>query len=222
MILGASLRAVPAPGDASRLILSWARHLRAANLSPRTIQSYTESARQLTDYLAAQGMPTTVAAITREHVESFIEYVLDTRKASTAGVRYRSLQQFFKWAVEDGEIAASPMARMRPPKAPEQPVPVLPEDALRRLLATCDPRTLEGRRDLAILLVFIDTGVRLAELAGLTLDDLDLDVGELRVLGKGNRVRVVRIGRKVVKALDRYLRLRDQHRAADEPWLCSA
>jgi site-specific recombinase XerD len=166
-------------------------------------------------------MPTTVAMIGREHVESFIEYLLDTRKPSTAGVRYRSLQQFFKWLVDEGEIADSPMARMRPPKVPERPGPVLSNDDLRRVLATCDPKTFAGRRDCAILLVFIDTGVRLAELAGLTLDDLDLDIGEMRVLGKGNRVRIVRVGRKTVKQLDRYLRMRDQHPAADEPrlWL---
>lgn len=120
-------------------------------------------------------MPTNAAAIRREHVETFIEHLLERWKPATANNRYRALARLFDYLVEEGELAESPMARMTPPRVPEQLVPVLSEDHLRALLKECDGKTLEERRDMAIIRLFIDTGMRLGELTGLTLTDLDLD-----------------------------------------------
>jgi site-specific recombinase XerD len=83
---------------------------------------------------------------------------------------------------------------------------------------------LEDRRDTAIIRTFIDTGARLSEITNLRLDgedgpDLDLDSGVIRVMGKGRRSRLVSIGPKAVKAIDRYLRKRAQHPHAADPWL---
>ena len=81
-------------------------------------------------------------------------------------------------------------------------------------------------RDYALLLVFLDTGARRAEIAGLRhtpddpeTNDVDLDGGILRVLGKGRRERVLAIGRKTVRAMDRYMRARARHSAAGETCL---
>ena len=87
---------------------------------------------------------------------------------------------------------------------PEQPVPIVPEDGLRRLLAACAGKHFEGRRDTAIVM-FLDTGARRAELVGLRLADLDLDLDVAVVLGKGRRE--LPFGRKTAVALDRYLRV---------------
>jgi site-specific recombinase XerD len=104
------------------------------------------------------------------------------------------------------------MARMRPPAVPDQPVPVLTEDALRALLRTVDrDSSFWGRRDAALLRTFIDTGARLAEVAALELDDVNLDGGTVRLLGKGRGVRFNPIGSKTVRALDRYVRVRPAH-----------
>ena len=111
------------------------------------------------------------------------------------------------------------MARMRPPKVPEQPVAVLTLDEQRRLLATCEGRSFEDRRDAALLRVFIDTGARLAEVAGLLVATIELDDGMLLVMGKGRRERRLPVGTRTVKALDRYLRERSRHHAASEPQL---
>lgn len=217
----------PTIGDLAPLIRSWRLHLEAANLSPRTIQSYTDSARRLEQHLRDRGMPTAATAITREHVESFITDQLDRHSAATAGVRYRSLQQLFRWLEDEGEIDHSPMVRMRPPKAPEKLIPVFTEDDLRRLRAACTGRDFEARRDTAMLMVFLDTGARVSEIAGLRYhpgeDDEDADVDlqrrELVVMGKGGRPRVLRIGRSTAKDVDRYLRARPTHPHADQPWL---
>jgi site-specific recombinase XerD len=118
--------------------------------------------------------------------------------------------------VEEGEIRENPMARMRPPRLPEEPPPVLRETELRALLVACErDKSFAGRRDEAILRIFIDTGARRAEVLNLTLGDCDLEQGLLRVTGKGSRTRLVPIGAQSVRALDRYLRARAKHPRGD-------
>ena len=94
------------------------------------------------------------------------------------------------------------MARMKPPIIPEQPVPVVPEDGLRRLLAVCAGKDFEARRDTAIITLLLDTGARSGEFAGLTLSDVDFDLDVLLVLGKGRRERALPFGRTAALALD--------------------
>ncbi len=207
---------------------SFARHLRASNLSPKTIATYGEACDQFATFLTERGMPTDVASIRREHVESFIESLLVQWKPATASNRSRALAQFFKFLVDEGEIAESPMARMRPPMTPLQPAQILRETELRALLEACNGSSFEDRRDTALIRTFIDTGARLAEVRGLRWtpqdpesNDVDLDGGVIRVLGKGRRRRILPIGNKMVRALDRYLRKRSGHPYADSPalWL---
>jgi integrase len=125
------------------------------------------------------------------------------------------------WLEEDGEIATSPMARMRPPQEPEQPVVVLSTDELARLLATTSGNTYENRRDTALLRFLLDTGARAGEVIGLAVADLDFDTDTATVLGKGRRARSVPFGPRTADALRRYLRARARHPLAASPalWL---
>ena len=216
-------------GDIIPNLTSFNRHLRAENLSPKTQETYCESVNQLTAYLQDQGMPLEVAHISREHVEAFIAHLLETRKPATANNRFRGLQSFFKWLHEEGEVKENPMVRMKPPRVPEAPPDVLREEQLKALLATSEKgKDFESRRDAALIRVFIDTGARLSEVTNLRLNlqdetsnDVDLDQGILRVLGKGSRERVLAVGKKTVRALDRYIRIRAQRYDAHLPnlWL---
>jgi site-specific recombinase XerD len=209
----------PIVGDLRPLVVSWLRHLRAANLAPKTITTYQQSAEALARFLEARGMPTAVASITREHVEAFISDQLAQWKPTTASVRFRALQQLFRWLVDEGELTESPMARMRPPRLPEEPPGVLTDQELKALLGTCSGTSFEDRRDTALFLLLIDTGARVGEVVGTGAGDLDLDQGEVRVRGKGGRIRVLPIGAKAIKALDRYIRARQRHPKATEQWL---
>jgi site-specific recombinase XerD len=215
-------------GDLRELTASFVRTLRAANYSGNTMKAYRDACDGLARFLAERGMPFQVAALTREHVEAYVQDILDTRSAGTANVRYRSLRAFFRWCVEEGEIPSSPMEKMRAPKMAEKPAPVLSEAELRALLAACSGPEFEDRRDTALIRVFIDTGCRLGEITGLRWtpndperNDVELDAGLLRVVGKGRRVRVLPLGAKAVRALDRYVRARRQHRDAglESLWL---
>jgi len=201
------------------LLPSWKRHLRAANYSPKTIVSYTTSAERLLQFLAAAGASTVASEIQPSDLEGFMQNQLERYKPATAATRYRDLQQLFKWLVNEGEIEDSPMARMRPPRQEERPIPIIVPGDLKRLFGVCEGRTFEDRRDTAIFRVLINSGTRLAELAGLRLQDVDLDQDQLWVVGKGRRARVLPVGPKTVKALDRYLRARSQHKASSLDWL---
>jgi site-specific recombinase XerD len=206
----------------SALLDDWRLSLRAAGRSVATIQSYTSVGVAFTDYLAATGMPLAAGSIAREHVE---RYLVDMRERglapATVAKHYRSLQQLFRWLLEDGEIARSPMERMSPPDVPVQPVPVLGDDALAALLATCRGNTFENRRDTAIIRLLVDTGMRAGELCGLGVGDVDFDHQVAHVLGKGGRNRACPFGAKTADALRRYLRFRSRHPSASLPslWL---
>lgn len=210
---------VAALDDLDELLHDWTRHLRATNRAPSTISSYLRVGESFVDYLRTAGMPTSASAVTREHVESFIADLADRVSAATVAKHYRSLQQLFRWLVEDGEIPRSPMERMRPPAVPEQPVPVFTDDELSRLLAACRGNTFENRRDSALLRLLIDTGMRAGELMGLDVADVDFDQDVAFVMGKGRRGRAVPFGLKTADALRRYMRARARHPLAERPQL---
>jgi site-specific recombinase XerD len=198
-------------GTLGSLLPSWERSLRSRNRSPKTVRSYGDTARLFEAFLVEQKMPVAVEKLGREHVEAFMEDQLTRWRPATAAVRYRSLQQCFKWLVEEGEITVSPMAKMHPPTVPEQPVPIVSDHDLRKLLSACEGQGFEDRRDTALFRVMIDTGVRLSEVTGLRVEDLDLDLAVIVVLGKGGRQRAVPFGPKTATALDRYVRIRARH-----------
>ena len=171
-------------------------------------------------------MPTAAANIRREHVEAFIAAELARTAPSSTATRYRSLQQLFKWLDDEGEIAGSPMVKMRPPIIPEQPVPVLSDDQIRCLLAICSGKDFRDRRDSAIIRLFLDTGMRLEGMGGLRysaneadVSDVDLRSRVVRITAKGRREMVLPIGTKAARDIDRYIRARAAHPHAADPWL---
>lgn len=198
----------------TELIDEFRDSLRARNRSPKTIKAYTDAARLLAAFLTERGMPTAPASVAREHVEAFISDQLERHTPSTAATRYRCLQQFFKWLLDEGEVTRSPMERMQPPTVPDVPVPVVRTGDLQKLLKACDGRELADRRDAAIIRLFIDTGMRIGEMAGLSVDELDFDQDVALVVGKGSRPRACPFGAKTAQALRRYLRERKRHELA--------
>jgi site-specific recombinase XerD len=202
-----------APDAIHTLRDSFALHLDATR-APKTSRIYLAALDSLIRHLEAQGMPTGARAVRREHVESFLAARRVTVKPTTQSLEFRALQQFWRWALEEEEIDRSPMERMKPPRVPDVPVPVVSADDFRRLLATSTSKAFADRRDTALLLLMYDTGMRRAEVTGLKLSDLELRERLAYVTGKGGHVRAVKFGTKTAVAIDRYLRLRRQHRAA--------
>jgi site-specific recombinase XerD len=175
------------------LLGDWQVHLRARNISPATIESYARFGRAFCSFLVTNGMPHRARDVTRDHVETYLAAMFErkphnregTVRPATVAKHYRSLQ-LFRWLVDDGEIERSPMQRMRPPPFPSSPVPIVTDAHLEALLASCRGNTFENRRDLAINPLFLDTGMRAGELAGLGVADLDQEETTAYVLGKGS------------------------------------
>lgn len=200
-----------APSDIAALLRGYELSLRARNRSPRTITSYIQTVEIFRAFLGEVGMTTLVDHLTREHVETFIADQLSRWQPKTAHVRYGDLRQFFNWCVEEGEMPSHPMDRMKPPHLPEVPVPIVCDDDLRKLIKACEGRDFDARRDTALLRVLIDCGLRLAEVTHLGVDDVDLDLQVVVVLGKGRRPRSVPFGTRTGQAIERYLRMRSRH-----------
>jgi site-specific recombinase XerD len=200
-----------APDSIASLRDSFELHL-AADRSPKTSRIYLQALDHLIAHLIANGMPTGTRAVRREHVESYFARRRGEVAPATLSIEYRALQQFFRWAAEEDEIPASPMAKMTAPRVPDKPVPLVPVDVVQKLLKTTTGRELVDRRDAAIILMLFDTGIRRGELAGLKLADVELKDRLAYVTGKGGHTRAVRFGSKTAIAVDRYLRLRKNHK----------
>jgi site-specific recombinase XerC len=203
-------------------------HLEASNMAPMTIRTYMIAVSQLGEFLRATGMPTDPTSVTREHLVEWMRFLQRPREdggkhltAQTALQRYRSVSRLFAWLVDTDEIKESPFAKMKPPRVPEKLVPVIEEDYLRRLLKICSGTGFEERRDKAIISLFIDTGLRISEMAALKVGDVDTEERELVVLGKGRRRRLLRFVKDTRSDINRYFLIRSRHPHADEAalWL---
>lgn len=193
-------------GLAARL---WQRTMRSENKADRTIKTYMESVVAFGRWLLEdETRPLDPAAMDKGLMLDFMAAQVERHKPATASVRFRALQQFFKFLVAEGDIKSSPMAGMSPPIIPEEPVPVIPDADLDKLLRVTVGTGFFDRRDHACIRFFLDTGVRVAEAAGMDVDDVDLDACVARVLGKGRKPRAVPFGDKTAAALERYLKAR--------------
>lgn len=203
----------------SSLAPSFERSLMAANKSPRTVKTYKAALAALIAFTQANELPEGLAHVSRAHVEAFLVERSKRLRPASVSIEFRALQQFWKWAVDESEATGSPLARMRPPHVPEQPPAILSDDALRRLLTICEGSSFEDRRDMAMLRLLLDTGMRRSELSGIKVDDVDLSDSSVLVLGKGRRPRLLPFGKRSAKALDRYLRIRSMHPSSDSAFL---
>ncbi|MEU5965668.1 tyrosine-type recombinase/integrase [Micromonospora parva] len=194
-------------------IKAYERDLKIRNRSPRTAQNYRETLLQLAGFVDEADL----LELSRTEVEGYILHILETRSAASACGRYRALRAFYNWAVREELIPESPMRKMTPPKVVEKPIPVVGDDALKRLLAECSGTDFESRRDTAIIRLWCEPGSpRVSEVAGMALGDIDQVLDLVRLHGKGGRVRVIPYGSKTGQALYRYMRVRREHPLAQE------
>jgi site-specific recombinase XerD len=199
-------------------VAGFSRWLSLARKSPNTVRIYAAAARKLAVWLAGRGV-TDWFDVNAEHVGDFINSVLETRTASYASLVFCAVQQFFTWWAAERE-RPNPMRGLTAPHVPEQTASILGENQLRALIRSCQGDGLYQRRDLAIISMFIDCGLRRSELVGLTVNAIDLEHQQVRVLGAG-RDRVVPFGTRTALALGRYFIGRASHRKAHLPalWL---
>lgn len=209
------ISAPPQLGDLQLYADSWRLHLRAERKSPLTIRLYMGTLADLARFLRSRGMPTDPSAISGEHLREYLTDQLDRGlSAKTVHSRHGFLSVFFRWLVDEGEITASPMARIKAPRVDETAPPMVTDDQFAALVKTCTGRDTDDKRDLAILRLLEATGLRRAECASVQIDDLNLTEMTVTVMGKGRRVRTVPFTPETAVAIDRYLRERAKKRYA--------
>src|SRR3954465_13425054 len=169
------------------LLASFRRHLRAASKAPRTIELYSQSVRYFSRWLAEHDRPETLDELTRHAISAWLAELAENCEPSTVATRLRGMRRFCRWLVVEGELDRAPTEGIEIAVAPDKPVPILSDAEITALLKTCAvgrgragtfarPIFL-GRRDEVILRLLLDTGVRVSELCGLRLEDVDRDLG---------------------------------------------
>jgi site-specific recombinase XerD len=132
----------------------------------------------------------------------------------------RALRAFSTWLHEDGYTDTNTLKPLKPPRIQQKVVEVLTDDEVKRLLATFDQEDPFGGRNFAIIWTLLDCGLRASELCSLKMDDAHLAQGYLKVLGKGNKERLVPIGHRCQEALLRWRdRLRRLFELVESPFL---
>jgi len=185
-------------------------------LSPHTASNYARDLDALLEYCSEQGIGAW-DGLDPQHVRSF------AAQCHRRGLAPRSIQRrlsavrsFCRYLIREGELRSDPVADVQAPKARKRLPTTLDADTMARLLAFRSDDRL-GVRDKAIMELFYSSGLRLAELLGLDLPDLDLRDRTVRVLGKGRKVRIVPVGRVAAEALATWLLERAGLAAVDEP-----
>ncbi|MBI4935714.1 MAG: tyrosine-type recombinase/integrase [Actinobacteria bacterium] len=193
----------------------WDLAMRAANKSPATRKVYGTAVAQLTTWLAEHGRPdATTDDVTAGEVRGYLADVLARTSDSTAITRHGGLQAFWKWCCQEGLAETDPTALVEKPRRSMPVVPVLQDDQVKAILATCE-RDFYGIRDEAVIRMLLGTGMRRGECAGLSLADVDLKAQTAHIVrGKGGKGRVVYFPDHTALALRRYLRARALHRLA--------
>lgn len=174
--------------------------------SPNTLEAYLTDLDQFWAYLAPRG----IALQQADHlaIRGFIASIHASTKATTRARKLSSLRAFYAFLYRRGLVSQNPGRLVMAPKKPKQLPKVVPFDDLLTLLKTPDPSTPIGARDRAVLEVLYGGGLRVSELCGMDLGDWDASANTVRVLGKGQKERIVPIGSQAKAALLDYLRLR--------------
>ncbi len=183
-------------------------HLRVEKgLAVSTIEAYAKDLRKYREWLVAKGVRAP-KAVTRRHVSDFLLSLsrLDAKTVARARVAVRQLHRFLR---EEKVTADDPTEHIDAPKTWRRVPDVLTTEEIERLLAAPKPDVL-GTRDRAMLEVLYGSGLRVSELVGLTLEQLDLERGLVRAFGKGSKERMVPMGEAAVEACRDWLAVRPE------------
>jgi site-specific recombinase XerD len=183
--------------------------------SAKTVEWYTAFLNRLRQFLEARQLSIDLGEIGKDHIREFIRFLQTEARnphngmplsGATVQGYVHTLKAFFSWAVREEYITPAQFGRIPVPKARSKIINTFSPEQVRQMLNLCQMSNGNGQRNLAILLLLLDTGVRVSELVHIDLDDVDLEDGSVRIrISKGNRERIVPIGSLVQKALWKYI-----------------
>jgi len=192
------------PSQTDHALDQFIAHLQVERgLSSNTIQGYSRDLVRFLEFLERLGRRPESA--TREDVSAFLGELFGRLSPRSIARNLTAVRMFFRFLVSEGRIETSPARLVEAPKLPRRLPDILSPDEVERLLEQPDPSTPIGLRDRAMLELLYATGLRVSELVGLRLQGVNLEVGFVRVLGKGDKERVVPMGDKARDAITAYL-----------------
>ena len=202
-------QAADLPADAAQALAAFLRALAGRNASPGTVTEYRRNASEFLAFLAARRVDW--RRPDRPTIRAYLASLADRGLApSSVGGRLAAVRSLYRYALRHGRIETDPMAGVRAPRRPSRLPRVLSVDQAEALVTA--PRRVTRRdealtrRDAAMLELLYATGMRISELAGLTLERVDVERRRLRVIGKGNKERQLIFGKPAADALRAYLR----------------
>jgi integrase/recombinase XerC len=183
--------------------------------SEHTCRGYLNDLSHLEGFILSSGLypisdegEVDVSRIDREIIRIYLRALFRSNKKSSIARKLASIRSFFQYLVRNGVISKNPAKGVATPKT-ERYIPVtLTIDEIFRMLDAPDKSNPLGLRDQAILELLYSSGIRVGELTQLNCDDVDLELGIIKVLGKGKKERIVPIGSKAIEAIKDYLRKR--------------
>jgi integrase/recombinase XerC len=181
------------------------------NASDLTVKSYREDLNQVVAFFRDKyaGQIVTPAHINSRHLRAFSVWLHDQGYAkSTVARRIAATRSWFRFLMRQGTISANPAEGLRGPRQDKKLPHFMAEDALGKLLNAPSPDTTLGLRDRALLETLYSAGLRVSELTGLNLDDIDLDAGVATIRGKGKKERLAFFGGPSLAALKTWLEAR--------------
>lgn len=178
------------------------------SLSKNTISAYSSDIHRLLLFYKNQDLTT----ISTEQIFDFINHLNDLGLSPRSSARIISgLKTFYKMLVINGDLESNPLQTVQTPKLPQKLPDVLTHDEINQMMAAIDYSKLSGERDKTIIMLMYGSGLRVSELVSLTINDLFVDEGFVKVVGKGNKERLVPFGSKTIKQVGHYLQhFRDQ------------
>lgn len=183
------------------------------NYSSATIGSYAKDLSMFQEFLEEQNPNSSWTAVEAEDVREWVIYLLDERKmeASSVNRRLSALRSFYKYLRRVGLVNINPMEKVVAPKK-KRPLPYfVRESEMDRLLElTAEDRSFKGVRDRLILMMFYETGIRRAELLGMTDASVDLIAKQIKVTGKRNKQRIVPFGKELESEINAYRTAREE------------
>ncbi|PXV74631.1 site-specific tyrosine recombinase XerD [Pantoea sp. PNA 03-3] len=181
------------------------------NLAQNTLSSYRQDLQTLTGWLAHHGL--TLVSLSPQDLQQFLAERLEGGYKATSSARLLSaMRRLFQYLYREKIRVDDPSAQLAAPKLPQRLPKDLSEAQVERLLQAPDVNVPLELRDKAMLELLYATGLRVSELVGLTLNDISLRQGVVRVIGKGNKERLVPLGEEAVYWLEYYM----EH---GRPWL---
>jgi len=175
-------------------------------LSPNTLESYGRDLRQYREYLERMDNPSSLSAVSRSTIASYLLYLQRQGKATaTVARRLAALKAFYQYLVRQKYLDKDPTANMESPRLEKRLPKVLTVNEVEALLRQPDVTSPVGLRDKAMLELLYATGIRVSELIALNLEDVNLENGYIRCLGKGAKERIVPMGSMAIKSLQEYL-----------------